>query len=63
MTLIGQAHALLHENGVVRVQSDIRVGTRWVQIFFVFFFFGFGYFGYNVLEADSKILMTDVNLP
>ena len=28
MRLIGQAHALLHQNGVVRVQSDIRVGTR-----------------------------------
>jgi uncharacterized protein YqgV (UPF0045/DUF77 family) len=28
MTVIGQAHALLHKNGVVRIQSDIRVGTR-----------------------------------
>lgn len=26
--VIGQCHALLHENGVVRIQSDIRVGTR-----------------------------------
>lgn len=28
MRVIGQAHALLHKNGVVRIQSDIRVGTR-----------------------------------
>ncbi|OJD31349.1 cell wall biogenesis protein [Diplodia corticola] len=28
MRVIGQAHALLHQNGVVRIQSDIRVGSR-----------------------------------
>ncbi|TVY15080.1 UPF0045 protein ECM15 [Lachnellula arida] len=28
MKLIGQAHTLVHQNGVVRIQSDIRVGTR-----------------------------------
>lgn len=28
MSKIGQMHELLHENGVVRIQSDIRVGTR-----------------------------------
>ena len=28
MRVIGQAHALLHKNGVVRIQSDIRVGSR-----------------------------------
>jgi uncharacterized protein (TIGR00106 family) len=28
MKVIGQAHSLLHENGVVRIQSDIRVGSR-----------------------------------
>jgi uncharacterized protein YqgV (UPF0045/DUF77 family) len=28
MRLIGQAHSLLHEQGVVRIQSDIRVGSR-----------------------------------
>ncbi|KAJ9645702.1 UPF0045 protein M15 [Coniosporium apollinis] len=28
MKVIGQAHAMLHANGVVRIQSDIRVGTR-----------------------------------
>ncbi|TVY80550.1 UPF0045 protein ECM15, partial [Lachnellula suecica] len=28
MKLIGQAHSLVHQNGVVRIQSDIRVGTR-----------------------------------
>jgi uncharacterized protein YqgV (UPF0045/DUF77 family) len=28
MRVIGQCHALLHQNGVVRIQSDIRVGSR-----------------------------------
>lgn len=28
MRLIGQAHMMMHEQGVVRVQTDIRVGTR-----------------------------------
>ncbi|KAH6669019.1 cell wall biogenesis protein-like protein Ecm15 [Halenospora varia] len=28
MRLIGQAHTLVHQNGVLRIQSDIRVGTR-----------------------------------
>lgn len=28
MRVIGQCHAMLHANGVVRIQSDIRVGTR-----------------------------------
>ncbi|KAF2650458.1 cell wall biogenesis protein-like protein Ecm15 [Lophiostoma macrostomum CBS 122681] len=28
MKVIGQCHAMLHQNGVVRIQSDIRVGTR-----------------------------------
>ena len=28
MTVIGQAHTMLHEKGVVRIQTDIRVGSR-----------------------------------
>jgi uncharacterized protein (TIGR00106 family) len=28
MKVIGQCHAMLHANGVMRIQSDIRVGTR-----------------------------------
>lgn len=28
MRVIGQCHALLHQNGIVRIQSDIRVGSR-----------------------------------
>jgi uncharacterized protein YqgV (UPF0045/DUF77 family) len=28
MKVIGQCHSLLHANEVVRVQSDIRVGSR-----------------------------------
>lgn len=28
MRIIGQCHAMLHANGVVRIQSDIRVGSR-----------------------------------
>ena len=27
--VIGQAHSLLHEKGVVRIQSDIRIGSRY----------------------------------
>lgn len=26
--VIGQCHSLVHANGVVRIQSDIRIGTR-----------------------------------
>jgi uncharacterized protein YqgV (UPF0045/DUF77 family) len=32
MKLIGQAHTLVHQNGVLRVQTDIRAGTRWVRL-------------------------------
>lgn len=28
MRVIGQCHTMLHANGVVRIQSDIRVGSR-----------------------------------
>jgi len=28
MKVIGQAHSMLHARGIVRIQSDIRVGTR-----------------------------------
>ncbi|EEQ32557.1 hypothetical protein McanMca71_004080 [Microsporum canis] len=28
LTVIGQAHTVLHEKGLVRVHSDIRVGSR-----------------------------------
>ena len=28
MHAIGQCHAVLHARGVVRIQSDIRVGSR-----------------------------------
>ncbi|KAF1354966.1 hypothetical protein BDV97DRAFT_289722, partial [Delphinella strobiligena] len=28
MRVIGQAHTMLHQRGVVRIQSDIRVGSR-----------------------------------
>lgn len=28
MTIIGQAHSLLHSQGIVRIQSDIRIGSR-----------------------------------
>ena len=31
MRLIGQAHVMLHEKGVVRIQTDIRVGSRYVR--------------------------------
>ena len=29
MRLIGQAHFMLHQKGVVRIQTDIRVGSRY----------------------------------
>ncbi|KAL9060501.1 MAG: hypothetical protein Q9206_001005 [Seirophora lacunosa] len=28
MRLIGQAHVMLHRKGVLRIQTDIRVGSR-----------------------------------
>ncbi|KXL47159.1 MAG: hypothetical protein FE78DRAFT_144635 [Acidomyces sp. 'richmondensis'] len=28
MTLIGQCHSMLHARGIVRIQTDIRVGSR-----------------------------------
>lgn len=28
LKLIGQAHVMLHEKGIVRIQTDIRVGSR-----------------------------------
>jgi Thiamine-binding protein len=30
MTVIGQAHTMLHEKGILRIQTDIRVGSRCV---------------------------------
>ncbi len=30
MRVIGQAHFMLHKKGIVRIQSDIRVGSRYV---------------------------------
>lgn len=31
MRLIGQAHSMLHGKGIVRIQTDIRVGSRYVH--------------------------------
>lgn len=30
MRVIGQAHCMLHEKGIMRIQTDIRVGSRYV---------------------------------
>ena len=30
MKVIGMAHTMLHEKGVMRIQTDIRVGSRYV---------------------------------
>ena len=30
MKVIGQAHTLVHQGGVLRVQTDIRAGTRYL---------------------------------
>ena len=32
MHIVGQAHTMLHEKGIVRVQTDIRVGSRYGMI-------------------------------
>jgi len=32
LRVIGQAHSLLHEKGIVRIQTDIRVGSRYAFI-------------------------------
>lgn len=32
MRLIGQAHTMLHRKGIVRIQTDIRVGSRYVEL-------------------------------
>lgn len=34
--VIGQAHTVLHQQGVVRIQSDIRSGSRYVFLLFCF---------------------------
>lgn len=28
MRVIGRAHTMLHEKGILRIQTDIRVGSR-----------------------------------
>lgn len=30
MRLIGQAHTMLHKKGIMRIQTDIRVGSRYI---------------------------------
>jgi len=42
MNLIGRAHSMLHEKGIVRIQTDIRVGSRYVLR-------GLDWLGVNVL--------------
>lgn len=34
MKVIGRAHSMLHEKGIVRIQTDIRVGSRYVVSLF-----------------------------
>lgn len=36
MNLIGQAHTMLHDRGILRIQTDIRVGSRLVFPLIVF---------------------------
>ena len=43
MRVIGMAHTMLHEKGVVRIQTDIRVGSRFV-LFLDYFCFLLGLF-------------------
>ena len=37
MRVIGLAHSLLHRRGIVRIQTDIRVGSRYLPLFISFF--------------------------
>lgn len=41
MKVVGQAHAVVHQGGVKRVQTSMRVGTRYVFIFIFNFIFIF----------------------
>lgn len=52
MRLIGQAHTLVHQNGVVRVQTDIRAGTRYSPLPFL-------YPKTNVNSTDKKQHFTE----
>lgn len=36
MKVIGMAHTMLHEKGVMRIQTDIRVGSRYVYIMCIY---------------------------
>ena len=33
--VIGQAHTVLHQQGIVRIQTDVRVGSRLVSFLFL----------------------------
>lgn len=35
MKVIGQAHSVVHAKGVVRVQSSMRVGTRYFPLYYL----------------------------
>ena len=36
LQVIGQAHTILHQQGIVRIQTDIRVGSRYSSFFLLF---------------------------
>ncbi|KAJ1709774.1 YkoF-like protein [Aspergillus flavus] len=38
--VIGQAHTVLHQQGIVRIQTDVRVGSRLVSFLFLSQVFG-----------------------
>jgi uncharacterized protein YqgV (UPF0045/DUF77 family) len=54
--VIGQAHTLLHKQGIVRIQTDIRVGSRYVSLgAHLFFSFNVIISGVAVTQVGSII--------
>lgn len=52
--VIGQAHTVLHQQGVVRIQSDIRSGSRYVSLLFWFWWMKEGY-GADFFDRIDKV--------
>lgn len=53
--VIGQAHSLVHQLGVVRIQTSMRVGTRY-GFFSLFYLFIYFYVAdhYDLTRTDKK---------
>ena len=63
MKVVGQAHAVVHQGGVKRVQSSMRVGTRYVlSVLLTFSFFLCSRFGISPLIVRALLLMLTLYL-